>query len=163
MSQQDPHDPTILWLVWGALLFSMLIYVFVPVAIPPPPGHQPIEIAEGNPPKIAVILGIASLVLIPMLYRARDRMFFAPLGDECYPGSTEARAAYFKMSMTTWVMCEVVGVFGFAIYFLTYEVIFAVPFAVLGMVMLLMFRPDPRAAEPSDVENSPGDPSPDDS
>ena len=109
-------DDTVLWLVWGALLFSMLIYVVVPVALPPPAEFEPIELAEGNPPKIAVILGGASLILVPLLFRMRDQMFFSPLGDECYPGSPEARGAYFKMSLTSWVMCEVVGVFGFAIY-----------------------------------------------
>jgi hypothetical protein len=156
MSEEPEFDATILWLVWSALLFSMLIYIFVPVAIPPPPEHQPIEIAQGNPPKIAVILGIASLVLVPLLYRTRDRMFYEPLGEECYPGSAEARAAYFKMSMTTWVMCEVVGVFGFAVYFLTYELLVSVPFTVLGILLLLLFRPDPDAAEalaPPDSEH----------
>jgi hypothetical protein len=152
MTEQNDSDPMVLCLVWGALLFSMLIYVFVPVSIPPPPEHVPIEVAQGNPPKIAVILGIASLILIPTLYRMRDRMFFSPLGEECYPGTVEARAAYFKMSMTTWVMCEVVGVFGFAVYFLTYELVFSVPFAVLGILLLLMFRPDPAAAEQGDVD-----------
>ncbi|MGM0558630.1 MAG: hypothetical protein ACQEVA_19750 [Myxococcota bacterium] len=151
MSEETEYDATILWLVWGALLFSMLIYVIVPVAIPPPPGHEPIEIAAGNPPKIAVILGIAAVVLIPLLYRMRDRMFYEPLGEECYPGTSEARAAYFTMSMTTWVMCEVVGVFGFAVYFLTYELLFSVPFAVLGMLLLLLFRPDPDAAEQTEL------------
>lgn len=147
MPRQDQYDPTVLWLVWGALLFSMLIYIFVPVAIPAPPDHQPIELAEGNPPKIAIILGIASLILIPMLYRLRKRMFYAPLGEDCHPGTTEARAAYFTMSLTSWVMCEVIGVFGFAVYFLTYRLYVSVPFAVLGILLLLMFRPDPDAAE----------------
>lgn len=153
MSRETENDPMILWLVWGALLFSMLIYVFVPVSIPPPPEHVPIEIARGNPPKIAIILGIGSLILVPALYRTRDRMFFSPLGDECHPGTSEARAAYFKMSLTTWIMCEVVGVFGFVVYFMTYDLVFSVPFAVLGMLLLLMFRPDPSAAEQTDIDN----------
>ena len=147
MNEETESYSMILWLVWGALLFSMLIYMMVPAMIPPPPDHQPMELAEGNPPKLAIILGVASIVLIPMLFSLRKRMFFEPVGEKCAPGSTEAHAAYFTMSLTTWVLCELVGVFGFAVYFLSYSLVWSVPFAVMGMILLLIFRPEPDAAE----------------
>ena len=137
----------ILWLVWGALVLSLFIYGATFLVIPAPADFHPPEIAAGTPPKLVVILSVASVVLIPLLFRVRKKMFFEPLGQECYPGSPEARSAYFTMSLTSWIMCEIVGIFGFAVYFLTYEVAYSIPFVVLGLVLMLMFWPDPGAAE----------------
>lgn len=137
----------ILWLVWISLTFSLLIYAVVPILIPPPPEFTPPEIATGTPPKILVILGLASVVLIPMLFSIRKKMFYDPIGDKCSPGTTEARSAYFTMALTSWIMVELVGVFGFIIYFLTYQLVFAIPFVVLAMILMLIFWPDPEAAE----------------
>ena len=155
MEDEREHHGTILWLVWGTMLFSMVIYTLVPSMIPPPPDHQPMEIARGNPPKIALVLGIASLVLVPMLFSLRSRMFFEPLGEEYQPGTDEAHDAYFTMSLTSWALCEAVGVFGFAVYLLTYTLIWSIPFVILGILLLLIFRPVPElASETADEEES---------
>jgi hypothetical protein len=151
MDDQPMHDQQgtalILWLVWGSILFSLAIFATMPFVIPAPQGYQPPEIAAGNPPKILAILALATAVLIPLLTRTRKRMFFEPVGERCRPGTPEARGAYFTMSLTTWVMCEVVGIFGFALYFLTYRAAFALPFIILAAILTVSFRPRPRQAE----------------
>lgn len=150
----DHHDnqdlsslKMILWLVYLSLFFSLFIYALVILVIPPPEEFVPPEIARGNPPKILVILGFASLALVPILQNLRKRMFFEPLGDECYPGSTEARSAYFTMSLTTWILCELIGVFGFVVHFLAYEPFMAMPFVVLAAVLMGWYRPQTDLAE----------------
>lgn len=135
------EDKQILWLVWGAMAFSMVIYMVVPVGIGAPVDHELVEIAKGTPPKIALILGVASLALVPALVSMRRRLFFSVVGEEFERGTPEASQAYLRMSMTTWIFCEVVGVFGFAVYFLTYQWASALPFAVFGLALLLVFRP----------------------
>ena len=153
MEDDDPHYDTILWLVWGTMLFSMVIYSLVPAMIPPPSDHEPMELARGNPPKIAMILGVASLILVPMLFSLRSRMFFDPLGEEFQPGSQGAHKAYFTMSLTSWTLCEAVGIFGFATYLLTYTLEWSIPFVILGILLLLIFRPVPELA--SDASDDP--------
>lgn len=137
----------ILWLVWGSILFSLVIFATMPFAIPAPEGHEPIELAAGHPPKILVILALATVALIPLLIRTRNRMFFDPVGERCQPGTPEAMSAYFTMALTTWIMCELVGIFGFAMYFLTYEAAFSLPFIILAAILTVSFRPRPSQAE----------------
>jgi hypothetical protein len=145
---QDRRSLTMmLWLVWLSLSFSLFIYLAVILAIPAPPDFVPSEIARGNPPKILVILAMAAVALVPILLNIRKKMFFEPLGDKCYPGSAEARSAYFTMSLTSWIFCELVGVFGFVVHFLTYEPLIALPFVALAAVLMAVFRPKPELAE----------------
>ncbi len=155
----DMHDKQglalILWLVWGSILFSLVIFATMPFVIPAPEGYQPPEIAAGSPPKIVVILALAAALLIPLLIRTRRRMFFEPIGERCQPGSPEAMSAYFTMSLTTWIMCEVVGIFGFAIYFLTYEAVFSLPFIILAAILTASFRPRPDEAEAGEAAQAP--------
>ncbi len=146
-NQDERSLKMILWLVWLSLFFSLFIYVLVILVIPPPQEFVPPEIARGNPPKILIILGFAALALVPILRGMRERMFFGPLGEKCHPGSEEAKSAYFTMSLTTWILCELLGVFGFVIHFLTYEPLFAMPFVVLAAVLLALYRPQPAVAE----------------
>jgi hypothetical protein len=149
--QQDNHDrqslTMMLWLVWLSLLFSLFIYVAVILVIPAPEKFVPPEIASGRPPKILVILGMAAITLVPILLNIRKRMFFEPLGEKCHPGSEEARSSYFTMSLTSWILCELIGVFGFVIHFLTYQPVLALPFVVLAGVLMVAFRPKPGVAE----------------
>lgn len=149
--QHDEQDQAslkmILWLVYLSLFFSLFIYALVIWVIPAPEEFVPLEIARGNPPKIFIILVLASMALLPILKNLRERMFFGPLGEACYPGSAEARSAYFAMSLTTWIACEVVGVFGFAIHFLTYEPWLATPFVILAAALMGWYRPQMDAAE----------------
>ena len=149
--QPENHDhqslTLILWLVWGSLLFSLVVFALTAALIPPPENYAPPEIAQGHPPKILIILVLATASLIPLLLKTRERMFFEPLGDKCFPGSPEARSAYFTMSLTTWVMCEIVGIFGFVLHFLTYEPLMALPFVAVAVVLMVVFRPKPSVAE----------------
>lgn len=137
----------ILWLVWGALLFSVFIYALSSLVIPAPEGFEPLDMAAGTPPMIVVILGLGSVALVPILNNVRQRMFFGLLGDDLEPGAEEAHRAYFTMALTTWVMCELVGIFGYVVYFLTYEPLYALPFIALAGLMLLVYRPQPDRAD----------------
>lgn len=146
--QQDQKSlKMILWLVYLSLFFSLFIYALVILVIPAPDDFVPPEIARGNPPKVLIILALAAMALVPVLKSLRERMFFGPLGEECYPGSAEARSAYFTMSLTTWIMCEIVGVFGFAVHFLTYEPWLAMPFVIFAAALMGIYRPQPDVAE----------------
>jgi hypothetical protein len=128
-------------------MFSLVLYGLTPFLIPPPPDHVPPDIAAGQIPVLVVILAVAAIALIPILLGVRKRMFFEPIGQRCQPASAEAKSAYFTMSLTSWIMCEVVGIFGFAIYFLTYELAYALPFVGLAAVLMLLFPPRPHLAE----------------
>ena len=143
--QQEMQDQQslkmILWLVYLSLFFSLAVFALVIFVIPPPEQFVPPEIARGNPPKILIILALATFALVPVLRSLRNSMYFEPLGEEWQEGSAEASNAYFEMSLTTWILCEVVGVFGFAVHFLTYEPWLALPFVAVAAVMMAVYRP----------------------
>lgn len=148
---KNSANKMILWLVWASLFFSLLIIALVSLLIPAPPNFVPSAIASGIFPPILVIFILATLALIPVLQNSRKKMFF----DSASSFETKEKAdnAYFTMAMTTWVFCELVGVFGLIMAYLTFEILFSLPFVLVGAVLLAVYRPQPKrvdAAHPRD-------------
>ncbi|AWV89931.1 hypothetical protein [Bradymonas sediminis] len=150
MSTHDKGSPDssatlVLWLVWASMLFSLMVMASVPLIIPPPPGFVPFSIAAGTVPPIVVILAVASAMLIAVLRNARKKRYFDQAAS--YASAEEKDNAYFTMALTTWVICELVGVFGLVIGYLTFEALLALPFLLVAATLLGIYRPKSPAAD----------------
>lgn len=133
-----------LWLVWGALLFSLFILASVSLLIPPPPEFEPAPLAAGSLPPILIILGGATIALIPLLRDTRQKMFFEQ-AERGFEDKDTAASAFFNMSLTTWVFCELIGVFGLVMTYMTYKLAFSLPFVGVAGVLFALFRPNMNA------------------
>jgi hypothetical protein len=115
----------------------------VAVLIPAPPNYVPPEIASGALPPLLIILGVATLALIPILLNTRKKMFFDAKRDSAYANDEEAQSAYFTMALTSWVFGELIGVFGLVMAYLTFDMLMSLPFVLVAAILLVAFRPRP--------------------
>lgn len=148
------HDALVLWLVWSSLMFSQFIFASVPVLIPAPPDYQAPALATGSPAAITLILGVVALIVLGALRMGRNKMYFDAARTSGFATREAARDAYFSMAMTSWVFCELIGIFGLMIAYLTYDSAQSLPFMGLAALAFVIFRPRPLDATP------PGGPGP---
>lgn len=145
----DTPDSLVLWLVWCSLVFSQVIFASVPVLIPAPPDYQAPAIAVGSAAPITVLLGALALVVLAALRMGRKKMYFDAAHTSGFDTDEAARDAYFSMAMTSWVFCELIGIFGLVIAYLTYDSAQSLPFMGLAVLAFVLFRPRALDAAPS--------------
>lgn len=135
----------LLWLIWGAMLFSIVIYSVV------------LTMVTGNPdaiapdPDIAVqlsyILAGLGFGLVAMTFIARQVMLHKPLADGKFDSLTKLRGAYLTVSIISWALAEAIALFGFVLSFLSHNLDYYMAFAPAGILMLLLTRPQARRIE----------------
>lgn len=145
MAEQDrtPTDdarevqPFTLWIIWGGLLVSMLIYGAI-VPMLDTGAQMDVETFQ----TYAIVLSLVAASEVPIIWALRRMTFVNRLTRGDFSDEQAVSQAYFTTSVITWALCESIVIYGFILAFFSNDVLYYVPFASVGIIMMIVFRPD---------------------
>lgn len=123
-------------ILWGAMLFTNVLYAVVLILVlQQPPAEEPADMTP-----ILVMFVALSLLTFPMAYLLRHLLIFKRLGKgDTAPGA--AMATIFTGSIVSFALFESISLYGFVLAFLSQDILYYVPFAVLGVIGLISVFP----------------------
>ena len=133
---EDEINGQVLWILWAAMLISMVIYGVVLMIIDTGPS-QPVETTQ----MLAMVLGVVSVAEIGGMFYLRKITFFNRLNDGQFDDEQSLLSAYFTTSIFTWALAESIAVFGFVVSFLSGNILYFAGFAFFAAAAMLRFRP----------------------
>ncbi len=151
--EKQEVSATTLWITWGALFMSLIIYMVVLFIITGNPENAP----EPDPELISTLriaFGGVAVAEIIGLFVARKAMFFDKLsGDNAFASLEKMRGTYMTTCILSWALAESVAIYGFVLSFLSYELIYYEVFFVPAAVLYIAFRPQLGKVEKRYLEN----------
>jgi hypothetical protein len=146
-------DPNMLWIIWGALLASVILYGVV---------ANVVEISDPNTAEFTANImrwGLAAAALGSMFfaYWIRKTMFFDKEDDPEFEGAQRAETL-FTTSIISWALCESVAIYGLVLRVLTGDIALFYPFAGVSVALFILFRPRPNERLSDPDESTDADP-----
>lgn len=139
VANRTPASPRTLWVVWGAILGSIPLYLFVGIfyrmnaGLPPQaPGQGPLTVLAGSAPLA---------VLAPLLLA----MVAGVLGHFVVPGLVVGRAPFQTWSILRWALAETAVLCGLVGWFLGGTVVLLTLGAVLSAALMALSMPTARS------------------
>lgn len=126
-----------LWIVWGVMLGTLVLYAAMPLLLPAPTGtpSEPQPIFVGALAFFALFGGLATLVIrrVGLIRPARDGSLdvHSPAGG----------ARFFSMSVITWALSEAVGIYGLILFLMFRRPSLLYPFLAAAALLLLVHAP----------------------
>lgn len=132
----DGPNPTIMWIIWGALLASLPAYG----------GVLPIlETQQSMDPEtfqmMLIGLAVAAVSEIPVIFVLRKMLFFGKLENGDFEDREAVGQQYYVTSIVTWALCESIAIYGFVLSFMSGKLIYYPAFAAVGAALMILFRP----------------------
>ena len=134
-SNQQP-SPKLLWIVWGAMLFSLVIYGVVLRFIEPTGEMDPSQLQM-----MLMAFSVVSATEIGVIFFLRNLLFFGRIEDGEFDDRDEVAQGYFTTSVITWALCEAIGIYGLVLSMLTGDITYFLAFGLVGGALMLYFRP----------------------
>ena len=116
-----------IWIIYGALCMSMIVYGGVGFAVVTPPEEPNTDMV------MPLALGVVSLTTSACTF----------LVDKFIQGNYQTR------HIIKWALTEVTAVFGFILYFLTGNIVFLLAFIGFALALMAVHAPNQRAYEQS--------------
>jgi F0F1-type ATP synthase membrane subunit c/vacuolar-type H+-ATPase subunit K len=126
----------VIWIVWAAMLMSMVVYGVVLMVIDIDPSQSP-ETSQ----MFAMVFGGVALVEIGVMFYLRKSTFFDRLNDGKFDDEQSLLSAYFTTSLLTWALAESIAIYGFVVSFLSGNILYFAGFAFFAAAAMLRFRP----------------------
>ena len=129
--QSQAHMQTI-WIIYGALCMSMIVYGVVGYVVVTPPEN----------PNTDMVMPLA-LAMISLTTGVGS--FFV---DKFVQGNYQTR------NIIKWALTESIAIYGFVLYFLTANTVFLLAFIAFALALMAVHAPNQKAFEESLKESS---------
>ena len=154
---QNTGSNLTLWIMWGAMLFSLAIYAVVLVILTgKSQNFEPLA-----PQKLATLrlaLGGMAVIEIAAVFGLRKFLFFDKLNaSDGFADLTKMRGSYWTVSILSWGLSEAVAIMGFVLSVMTHELIYYAIFAAPAVVLFILFRPKHKAYKEQFLQSRPDD------
>lgn len=141
-----PAQVNTLFIVWGALLFSILVYggvlAFLISSADPEMASDDPELLQ----TLTLAFGLTALVTAGIaIYFRKD--FTKKLEQGQFVESDNILELYFTPCIISWALSEAIAIYGFVLGLLSYEFIYFIAFAGPGFILMLAMRPQTRAIQ----------------
>ncbi len=139
MKQQKPASPLIVWIVWGAMLMTLVIYLVVLYVVvgmdsTPQPAARSID-------TLRLAFGAIGLTTVGAVFWLRRITFFTPFRNGTIDTADALSAKYFSTCILSWAMSEAVAIDGFVLTMLSHQLMYYAIFAAPSVILYLLFRP----------------------
>lgn len=149
MAESGPNDKAVvtLWVIWGAMLVSLLIYVFIGSQVPEEMrqklgGALPLDLIR------KILLGVAAFTLIVAIFIRKRIVEGGSAGYDMKSSmaldpstSPSALGKYMTAMIISLGLCESVGVYGLILFFLGDSFQTLLIFIGIGALGMVFFRP----------------------
>lgn len=129
-----------IWVIWAALAGSLFMYLFVLVYLGQT-GEAPDDVNMDLVETMTYIFAGVSVLEVVILRFLRSTLFFRCYEAGEFESKQEVASAYHRMSIVTGSMALSVGIYGFVLSILTYELIYFAGFMVPSLALFIILRP----------------------
>jgi hypothetical protein len=141
MNDTQKQNPALtLWILWGALFFTLFIYLLV--------LYITTTNAEGfeapDPEFISTIrmaFGVIAVGEIAAIFVLRHVTFFSKLADGDIASVEELRGKYMTTCILSWALSESIAIYGLVLAFLTHNLVYYFIFLAPAATLYLILRP----------------------
>lgn len=128
-----------LWFIWGAMVYSILLYLGVAYLLVKPSSAVSSEFIDS----IAIFLIFLAILSAGMSIVVRLKLLTAPLQDGRIDlSSPQGAQKYQTISIISWALDESIAIFGLVFVVTSGVYYYAVPFCVVSLVLLALHRPN---------------------
>jgi len=131
-TEQSQANMQTIWIIYGALCMSMIVYGVVGYVVVAPPEN----------PNTDMVMPLA-LAMISLTTGAGS--FFV---DKFVQGNYQTR------NIIKWALTESIAIYGFVLYFLTANTVFLLAFIAFALALMAVHAPNQKAFEESLKESS---------
>lgn len=141
----------------GALLGSIAIYGVMVVVVIGGQQNQPRAQPASDPKLLAAALGAAALMDLVMIAVLRKRLMpkqaieddgrRTDLANEAPPGFLAVLPKLRSALIVTWALCEAIAIFGLVVAFVSLDMRYFAPFAVVGAGAMIYYAPTRKLLE----------------
>lgn len=140
MSQNTPTFLTSL-ILWGAMLFSNAIYVFIAVFMSQQEPAAAAQSAEDTR-MFLMVFGLISVVEAPLALMARKFLIGKMVRESEEPITPlKALGIYQSASLIGWSLAESISIYGLVLFFLSRELWTIYPFVGVGALLIAITYP----------------------
>lgn len=152
MSRSTPPNlANTFFIIWGSLLFSILVYGGVLSHLISSPDS---ELTRSEPDLIQTLTlaftFISILIVGIAIYFRRD--FIKKLEQGQFVDVEDPAQAYFTPCIISWALSEAIAIYGFVLGILSLEFIYFVAFAGPAFILMLALRPQVQAIREKGAE-----------
>lgn len=141
MSQQQEKSTTVtLWIMWGAMLFALIMYGVVLFML----TQNKDGFTSPEPDLIKTLIITFSGVSVAELgaiYFLRKLTFSSKLENHAFETLDELRDGYKTASILSWAFCEAIAIYGFVLGVMTHDPTYYLYFAPPAVILFLLLRP----------------------
>ena len=135
MDTRNAPPPQTLWIVWGAMLASLIAYLAISWVVP-------VETRGSAPGVPAAALGLVAATTAAASFVLRRVLVAAPIEKGSLdPDTAAGRARVFQASVLCWTLSESVGIQGLVLFFLYGSRPLLYAFLAAALVLLLLHAP----------------------
>ena len=144
-----------IWIIWGAMIASLLIYLVVALLFDEKMVEQNrldpeiLKIITNSMLAVSAVLLLAAFFLRRSLFNKPPEIVTTPIQEPPLP-----TGQYLTNMIICLALCEVVGIFGFIIYMLGGGFTSLIFFIAIGIAGMIIFKPSQKHIEKLTAINS---------
>ncbi|MDH3519977.1 MAG: hypothetical protein OEM49_05915 [Myxococcales bacterium] len=148
MASQQPAPPAqVQWLIWAALLVSLVVYGLLPIVID-------LDLGAPSLPEPTVVFALTAIGVATAVGTlvARQILLVRPARRrELDLATSEGLARFFQASLIFWTCADSIGIYGLLLYFLFQKLAYLYAFLVAAAGLMLYHAPRIAALRPPDT------------